>query len=126
MTTNWRQYVRNHLPPLDISAERELEIVDELALQLEAAYDAAVAEGANEAAALARAYNEVPDWDALAKTLSRIERPVATRVPTTLRPSADVPALGRSGGGPPSRAARGRFGETGIMSGFVQDVRYAV
>ena len=36
------------LPQLDIRAEREAEIVDELALQLEAAYDAAIAGGASE------------------------------------------------------------------------------
>jgi hypothetical protein len=33
---DWRRYVRDRLPPLDFSAEREIEIVDELALQLEA------------------------------------------------------------------------------------------
>ena len=41
--TDWKPYVRTHLPHLDIRAEREAEIIDELALQLEAAYDAAVA-----------------------------------------------------------------------------------
>ena len=43
--TDWKRYVRAHFPPLDVRAEREAEIVDEFALQLEAAYDAAVAEG---------------------------------------------------------------------------------
>ena len=32
---NWRHYVRAHLPPLNVPAERESEIVDELAVQLE-------------------------------------------------------------------------------------------
>ncbi len=38
---NWRDYVREHLPPLDVPAERESEIVDELAGQLEATFDRA-------------------------------------------------------------------------------------
>ena len=53
--TDWKRYVRAHLPPLDVRAEREAEIVDEFALQLEAAYDAAVAEGLPEAEAIKRA-----------------------------------------------------------------------
>ena len=42
---DWRDYVRARLPALPIRAEREREIIDELALQLEAAYHAALAEG---------------------------------------------------------------------------------
>ena len=72
---NWRDYVREHLPPLHVPAERESEIVDELALQLEATFDRARAAGASEAEATARAHAEVPDWPALAATLGRIERP---------------------------------------------------
>jgi hypothetical protein len=32
---DWRDYVRAHLPPLDVRPEREVEIVEELAIQLE-------------------------------------------------------------------------------------------
>ena len=96
--TNWRRYVRDRLPPLPIAAEREQEIVDELALQLESAYDAAISRGASEGEALAGAYAEVPDWNGLAAELARIEpRP----------PSAT--AIGTPSGG--------------IMTGFAQDVR---
>lgn len=97
---------------MNIRAERETEIVDELALQLEAAYDAALDRGASEDEALRLAKAEVPDWSLFAQAVARIERPMASRIPTTLRPSADVAALGASRGG--------------IMSGFVQDVRYAI
>ena len=31
---NWRHYVRSQLPALDVSPEREIEIIDELAVQL--------------------------------------------------------------------------------------------
>jgi putative ABC transport system permease protein len=96
----WHRYVREHLPPLDITPEREIEIVEELALQLEGAYESARARGASEEEARARACAEVPDWRALAATLARIER----------RPSR-APVLGSPRGD--------------LMSGFIQDVRYA-
>ena len=72
---NWRQYVREHLPPLNVSAEREIEIVEELAVQLETTYDRARARGATDEEAMRRARAEVPDWDGAGRTLGRIERP---------------------------------------------------
>ncbi|MGH9175996.1 MAG: ABC transporter permease, partial [Vicinamibacterales bacterium] len=63
------------------------------------------------AEARALAHGEVNDWAALATTLSRIERPLASRVPATLRPAAETAVIGVSRGG--------------FMAGFVQDVRYA-
>src|SRR5262245_12025819 len=109
---NWRRYVRAHLPALDLTAEREAEIVEELAQQLEAAYEGARARGAGEAEAQHSAESEISDWPAFASTVSRIERPVATRLPPPLRPAV---------GPPPMTMTRG-----GVMSGFVQDVRYAL
>ena len=76
---NWRQYVRGHLPPLNVSAEREAEIVDELAMQLEATYDRARAQGASHDEALAKAGCEVPDWAALARTIEAVHPPCAVR-----------------------------------------------
>lgn len=98
---NWRQYVRERLPRLEVAAERELEIVEELAGQLEATYERARANGASDAEATARAAGEIPDFQALASTLARVERPYTP------------PPITGSGSG-------------GIMSGFVQDLRYAV
>ena len=97
---NWRRYVRTQLPPLNVSAERENEIVDELALQLETTFERARADGAAEDAAMRRALAEVPDWQALAATLGRIERP-----------HTQPPAAGAGSGG--------------FMTGLTQDVRYA-
>ncbi|MGH9221094.1 MAG: ADOP family duplicated permease [Vicinamibacterales bacterium] len=76
---NWRHYVRAQLPPLTVEAEREAEIVDELAMQLEATFDRARANGDSEDAAIARAVAEVPDWRALARTLEAVHPPRATR-----------------------------------------------
>jgi hypothetical protein len=71
--TDWREHVRRRLPPLDISPAREIEIVDELALQLEAAYDAALASGLDETAARQSAEREFPDWAAFARSVSAVE-----------------------------------------------------
>ena len=109
---DWRRYVRTRLPSIDIAAERESEIVEELAQQLEAAYDAARARGSSDADAQRIAETEIADWPGFASTVSRIERPIASRLPATLRPSADPP---------PMSSTRG-----GVMSGLAQDVRYAV
>jgi hypothetical protein len=113
----WRGYVRSRLPELDIAAEREFEIVEELAHQLDATCRAALAGGVDEAAARARAEAEVGDWNELARTLVRIERPVAARVPAGVRPSASAPALGPNEGG----AGGGVFG--GLE--WWRDLRYA-
>lgn len=84
---SWRDYVRAHLPPLDISPERELEIADELALQLEAAYEAARARGLDDGEAVRAAEAEIPDWQTFATSVSTVERPF---LPT--------PAAGQDGG----------------------------
>ena len=73
MKIDWRSYVRNHLPALNVRAERENEIVDELALQLEAAYDTALRSGCDRDEAMRQAASEVPDWQALARELAHIE-----------------------------------------------------
>lgn len=101
MAIDWRSHVRTHLPPLAVSAEREIEIVEELAIQLEATYERARASGASERDAMERALGEVPDWPALARRLGRVERRVA-------RP----PAAGAPSGG--------------AMTGLVQDLRCAI
>jgi putative ABC transport system permease protein len=98
---NWRHYVRSQLPALDVSAERENEIVEELAVQLETTYERARARGDSERQAEQQAISEVPDWHALAGTLGRIERPY-------IQP----PAAGAASGG--------------TMTGFIQDIRYAL
>jgi hypothetical protein len=77
--TDWREHVRRRLPPLDISPAREIESVDELALQLEAAYDAALASGLDETAARQSAEREVPDWAAFARSVSALLNTRAAR-----------------------------------------------
>jgi predicted permease len=78
-----------------------LEIVEELAAQLEAAYAGVKSRGGSEREALEAAWREVPDWEALATDLRRVERP-----------HGEATAVGAGPGG--------------FMSGLVQDIRYAV
>src|SRR5215470_2236987 len=73
---NWNHIVRQHLAVLRLPPEREIEIVEEQALHLEAAYEDALAAGLSEAEAVARALRSY-DWRLLECELSRAERPLA-------------------------------------------------
>ena len=81
-------------------AERETEIVDELAMQLEATYERERHDGASHDAAMAAANAEVPDWTALARTL------------TAITPARHHPPPGGTQGG--------------FMNGFAGDIRSAL
>src|SRR5215470_10941231 len=81
---NWNHIVREHLAVLRLPPEREVEIVEELALHLEAVYEDALAAGLSEAEARA-AQNY--DWRLLECELSRAEQPLAKRA---LQPSLEL------------------------------------
>src|SRR5262245_65015177 len=83
---NWTHIVREHLAVLRLPPEREIEIVEEQALHLEAAYEDALADGLSETEAEARAVQGY-DWRLLECELSRAERPAAVRA---LRPSMEL------------------------------------
>jgi predicted permease len=74
---DWRAHVRSHLPPLACGADRETEIIEELAEQLQDIYDGAVRAGSSPDAADARARAEVTDWSALARDLLQAEHPIS-------------------------------------------------
>src|SRR5215467_13805342 len=86
MNPNWNHIVREHLAALRLPPEREIEIVEEQALHLEAAYEDALADGFSEAEAEARALRSY-DWRLLECELSRAEQPLAARV---LQPSLEL------------------------------------
>ncbi|HEV8485532.1 MAG TPA: ABC transporter permease [Blastocatellia bacterium] len=75
--TDWRAYVRDHLPPLALGPARELEIVEEMAQHLEAAYEEALAEGASIPQAYERAAAHIKDWRLLECDLIRAKRPIS-------------------------------------------------
>src|SRR5262245_36623724 len=97
---DWRGYVRERLRLPGLRAEREVEIVEDLAQQLEDHYRGVLARGASEAEALAATEREVQDWDALAREITRSDArrrlPVDQRVLNRLddRRSAGAKAAG--------------------------------
>jgi hypothetical protein len=74
---DWNKYIREHLSPLGLKPERELEIIEELALHLEGVYEDAVATGLPSQEAFARAVALIKDWQVLECELAREERPIA-------------------------------------------------
>ena len=103
---NWKKIACEHLAVLRLPPEREIEIVEELALHLEAAYDEALAEGLSETEAEARTV-QTYDWRLLECELSRAEQPLAARA---LQPSLEL--IERKGGM--------------RMESFIQDLRFGV
>src|SRR5262245_26339280 len=101
---NWNHIVREHLAVLRLPPEREIELVEEQALHLEAAYEDEIADGLSEAEAEARALR-IYDWGLLECELSRAEQPMAERA---WRPSLEL--IERKGGM--------------RMESFIQDLRY--
>src|SRR5437588_1004296 len=71
---DWKKYVREHLPALVLRPEREREIVEELAQQLEEKYAEAVAAGASESGAASAAQAQIRNWNALARDIEKSER----------------------------------------------------
>jgi len=67
---NWHEYVRRHLRLDGFRPEREAEIVEEVARQMEDAYSEALRAGASEAQATDIAKRHISDWQALANALA--------------------------------------------------------
>jgi len=71
---DWKQYVRRHLSPIRLSAERELEIVEELAQFLDDRYQELLSGGATPEEASRAALAELSDSHLLARELRQVER----------------------------------------------------
>src|SRR4051794_3119048 len=71
---DWSAYVRAQLRLTSLREERQVEIIEDLARQLDDAYREALASGAAEADARRRAEQHVPDWNALSTQLSTSTR----------------------------------------------------
>jgi predicted permease len=71
--SEWLAFVREHLRLTGIRPEREAEIAEDLARQLEDAYRESLARGAPEAEARAAAKRHIADWTRLGRSLSRLE-----------------------------------------------------
>ena len=96
---DWKQYVRDNLPPLALGPERELEIVDEMAQHLEAVYVDAIAAGASQEDAFNRARAHITDWRLLESELIRSKRPIAAPlIENRFARDARIQSSGRTGG----------------------------
>jgi predicted permease len=110
---DWRDYLRSNLAPLQLGAERELQIVEEMAQHLEAIYEDALADGASEREAYRRATAHIKDWRLLECELIRSKRPSVGSW-LSKRPAAiQIQSQDRKSGGE-------------IMGSFGQDVRYGI
>ena len=90
---DFRRYVRDRLPPLEIV--REEEIVEELAQHLDDLYREGLASGLDDAAALARATATVPEAaDELAAGLRTASRSPINRTADTWRAHLNVVVSG--------------------------------
>jgi len=67
---DWPEYVRQHLRLRGFRPEREAEIIEEVARQMEDAYSEALRMGANDARAAEMARRHIADWQALANALA--------------------------------------------------------
>ncbi|HSB11474.1 MAG TPA: ABC transporter permease [Blastocatellia bacterium] len=110
---DWKKYVRDHLAPLALGAEREAQMVDEMAQHLEAVYEEALSDGLPEHEALTRTVAHIKDWRLLECELIRSKRPVAgplinNRVAREARLQSETRKAGTT------------------MGSFLQDLRYGI
>ncbi len=70
----WSALVREHLGGLNLAAAQQEEIVTELAGHLEDLYEEGRAQGLYESEAIERAFDEVADWQRLARKIRRAKR----------------------------------------------------
>jgi predicted permease len=115
--TDWRAEVRQRLTEVPVSAERETEIVEELAQDLEQRYADLVSAGMDAGHARQQVLAEVSDTEGLGRNLARVEM---TRWRATL-PFAPFQSAGRS-------AARKWFRRTDThrLGGMSNDVRHGL
>ena len=110
---DWKAYVRAQLPPLKLEPARELEVVEELAEHLAAAYEEARTAGASEAEAHRIAAAQIADWQLLECELARSSR----RAPGVRAATQSREAIGQTQADRHKRRLPG-------MESLTQDVRY--
>src|SRR5688500_11066877 len=76
---DFKRFVHEHLSSLALPRRRELKIVEELAAQIEEAYESLVAEGRSDEEAWNELQRQIPDWKTLRAELLEAE-PVIVRM----------------------------------------------
>jgi putative ABC transport system permease protein len=110
---DWKRIIRDHLQPLGLSGERELEIAEELAEHLETAYEEAIAAGATEEDARRGALAQIKDWQLLECELSRVEGSKLDQLTRRNNTAAKV-----------IESMRGR--RSAMLDGILRDLRYGL
>ncbi len=72
---DWKEYVRTQLPPIRVKPAREIEIIEELATQLEQAYQDALRGGHDDLESQRIAKSQLPDWRTLAVDIEASQPP---------------------------------------------------
>lgn len=109
---DWAQYVRQNLRLSGLEAEREAEVIEDLAEQLEDAYAEALQRGLSASQAEAVTQKHISDWPALANQVERSRRG---------RESAMTALLNRA-----EDRNIATHGEFSLPTGLMQDIRYAL
>src|SRR5579859_150025 len=109
---DWSDYVRKNLRLSGFRPERESEIVEEIAQQLDEAYHEALRAGYGETAACAAAERHIADWTSLRRQLASSQREKEARAVVVLQ-QAQERDLQR----------RGRFS---LLTEIRQDLHYAL
>jgi predicted permease len=112
--SEWIAYVRARLRLSGLRPEREVEVVEDLAQQLEDAYADALARGAAEPDARSAARQHISDWQALGRDVERSERWKESRMTEGQQAVSN------------RNAAPGRPALVAIGSDVLQDVIYGL
>jgi len=108
---DWTQYVRQNLRVSGLQVEREAEVVEDLAEQLEDAYADGLQRGLSPSQAEAATKNHIVDWRALANEVERSRVGRETSM-TALQNRAEDRSIAT-------------HGEFSLCSGVMRDARYA-
>ena len=109
---DWTQYIRQNLPLSHLRVEREAEVIEDLALQLEDAYTDALHRGLSPSQAEAAAKKHITDWPALAKQIESSRGGKESAMSALLNRAADRDIAKR--------------GEFSFFTGLMQDIRYGL
>jgi predicted permease len=109
---DWAQYVRQNLRLSGLDVEREAEVMEDLAEQLEDAYAEALRHGLSPSQAEAATKKHIPDWPALAKEVERSRRGRESAI-TALQNRAEDRNIAT-------------HGEFSLLTGLMQDIHYAL
>ncbi len=109
---DWTQYIRQNLQLSHLMVEREAEVIEDLAQQLEDAYTDALHRGLSPSQAEAAAQKHITDWPALAKQIESLRAGRESAMSALQNRAADRDIAKR--------------GEFSFFTGLMQDIRFGL